>query len=93
MAIADGLYMALSFDRIVGSGEHAVCAPDQALCRRIRAEFREMPGLTLTLPQAARLFSIDCARCQRVLTILVEEGYLVNNGTTFTNAGNGRRSA
>ena len=29
------------------------------LYARIRAEYREMPGLRLTLPQASRLFSLE----------------------------------
>jgi len=35
------------------------------LCARVWAEFHEMPGLDLTLPQAARLFSLDLAHCAR----------------------------
>jgi hypothetical protein len=66
---------------------------DQQLCGRVRAEFREMPGLTLTLPQAARLFSIDPERCERVLATLVEAGYLARNGTGFANSHEGRRWA
>ena len=34
---------------------------------RIEAEYREMPGQALTLPQAARLFNLEPARCERVL--------------------------
>ncbi|HET7699007.1 MAG TPA: hypothetical protein VFK57_25030 [Vicinamibacterales bacterium] len=60
---------------------------------RVEAEFREMPGLTLTLPQAARLFAIDVVRCERVLGTLVEEGTLATNGRTFVWAWSGRRSA
>lgn len=63
------------------------------LCRRISAEFREMPGLTLTLPQAARLFSLDIDRCERILGALVADGFLVTNGRTFANAQSGRRFA
>jgi hypothetical protein len=69
------------------------CDDDQQLCTRIQAEFREMPGLRLTLPQAARLFSIDPERCERVLATLVEAGYLARNGTAFANSHEGRRSA
>ena len=66
---------------------------DDRLSERIKAEFREMPGLTLTLPQAARLFSIDLVLCRLVLDALVVEGYLASNGRTFANARDGRRSA
>jgi hypothetical protein len=46
------------------------------LLQRIRGEFREMPGLTLTLGQAARLWSLDPVACDVALRILVEERYL-----------------
>jgi hypothetical protein len=59
---------------------------------RIRGEFREMPGLTLTLAQATRLFSVDPARCEGVLVTLVEVGVLSTDGRTFARADAGRRS-
>ena len=43
---------------------------------RIRAEFREMPGLRLTLPQAHRLCGEDRRTCEAALTALVEERFL-----------------
>jgi hypothetical protein len=46
------------------------------LLARIRGEFREMPGLTLTLRQASRLWSLDPVVCDSALRILVEERYL-----------------
>jgi hypothetical protein len=49
---------------------------DRDVRRRIQAEFEEMPGLTLTLRQASRLFSIDAARCERLLAQLVVSGAL-----------------
>ena len=39
---------------------------------RVEAEYREMPGLSLTLPQAARLWGIDRNTCQLVLANLIE---------------------
>ena len=63
---------------------HTTVTDDTQLCRRIHAEFREMPGLRLTLPQAARLFSLEPDRCERVLAALVESGQLASTGTTFT---------
>ena len=47
-----------------------------ALAERIRGEFREMPGLKLTLAQAGRLWSLDTNTCRRVLLELVETGFL-----------------
>jgi hypothetical protein len=47
--------------------------------RRARAEFLEMPGLTLTVVQAARLWHSDSALCTAVLERLVEQRFLVEN--------------
>jgi CheY-like chemotaxis protein len=44
--------------------------------QRIRGEYTEMPGLTLTIPQAARLWRIDPSLCKELLDRLVEEGFL-----------------
>jgi hypothetical protein len=63
------------------------------LCLRVLAEYREMPGLNLTLPQAARFFCLDRTRCAHVLSTLVKRGALVTNGLAFTVANAGRRSA
>jgi hypothetical protein len=56
---------------------------NSAVLYRIRAEFAEMPGLKLTVPQASRLFQLEMARCQQVLTSLVNTGQLVLRGDTF----------
>jgi hypothetical protein len=53
------------------------------VCERVRAEFREMPGLKLTLPQASRLFDIDPVLCEEVLAALVHSGQLATDGRTF----------
>ena len=60
------------------------------LSARVWAEFREMPGLTLTLAQAARLFSLDRTRCARVLDALVVSGVLATDGVAFARADSGR---
>jgi hypothetical protein len=60
---------------------------------RVSAEFREMPGLMLTLPQAARLFSIDVVRCEHVLVTLVDRGLLATNGRAYARADTGVRCA
>jgi hypothetical protein len=46
------------------------------LLQRIRAEFVEMPGLHVTLRQAARLFHLDPVACDVALRILLEDGFL-----------------
>ena len=44
--------------------------------QRIRAEYLEMPGLSLTPEQVQRLCGVDSALCQDVLETLVESGFL-----------------
>jgi hypothetical protein len=43
---------------------------------RARAEYLEMPGLCLTVPQAARLFGVSAQESQRVLAELTHGGFL-----------------
>lgn len=47
-----------------------------ALLARIRGEYREMPGLRLTLPQACRLWHLDRPTCRAVLNDLLAERFL-----------------
>ena len=47
-----------------------------ALINRVRSEFNEMPGLQLTLPQAARLWGMDQFACQGIIDALVEASFL-----------------
>ena len=68
----------------------AVAPPDKELLFRIEAEFAEMPGLKLTLAQAARLFHADAARCQRVLIRLVAAGVLSVDESCFVLRQSGR---
>jgi len=49
----------------------------EALVQRVCGEFREMPGLRLTFAQACRLWHMDAASCQAVLTRLVRDGILM----------------
>jgi hypothetical protein len=46
------------------------------LLLRIEAEYREMPGLSLTLSQAQRLWGLDRSTCALVLVTLVERRVL-----------------
>jgi hypothetical protein len=43
---------------------------------RIVAEYREMPGLSLTVAQAGRLFGVASDQCVTVLQTLVAQGRL-----------------
>ena len=66
---------------------------DDMLHVRIRAEYNEMPGLRLTLAQAARLFNLEKASCQQALERLVSIGALWTNGREFLARDAGRRYA
>ena len=55
----------------------------EAVTRRVLAEFDEMPGLTLTPRQAARLFGLDPDLCRRVLDALIDMAYLRETGGTI----------
>jgi hypothetical protein len=43
---------------------------------RVRAEFIEMPGLRLTVPQAARFLGLDRAACDDVIGTLENRRFL-----------------
>ena len=44
--------------------------------QRIEAEYREMPGLSVTEAQARRLWGLDEATCRRALDTLLRRGIL-----------------
>jgi len=50
---------------------------------RIRAEYVDMPGLTLTLMQASRLFDSEPASCAEALEVLVRDGFLACRGRHY----------
>ncbi len=43
---------------------------------RVRADFTELPGLELTLPQAIRLWGLGADDCRFVIDALVDVGFL-----------------
>jgi hypothetical protein len=47
-----------------------------ALVERVKAEFNEMPGLRLTVPQATRLWGMERALCLTVVEALVSASFL-----------------
>ena len=55
-------------------------APLAGLLRRVRDEYREIPELTLTKPQAMRLFGVAPSVCAAVLRALVMENFLSRTG-------------
>ena len=54
---------------------HKTFAQD-VLVRRVRGEYREMPGLRLTLLQARRLWGVDVMTCSAALAALEASGFL-----------------
>ena len=46
------------------------------LTRRVRAEYGDMPGLSVTLPQAQRLWATDRQTCRTVFMALTARGFL-----------------
>ncbi len=57
---------------------HAIPRKDdlETLVITVRREFEEMPGLTLTVEQARRLWALEPRMCGAVLDCLVKAGYL-----------------
>jgi DNA-binding MarR family transcriptional regulator len=59
----------------------SVCEPQveahvQEWVRRVRAEYVEMPGMTLTRRQISRLWLLDPSLCDAVVDSLVRSGFL-----------------
>ncbi len=48
----------------------------EEVLRRVQGEFLEMPGLRLTQPQARRLWGLDAAMCDALLSALVDANFL-----------------
>ena len=55
-------------------------APLAALLQRAREQYRAMPGLKLTRPQATRLFGVAPSVCAAMLRALVMEKFLFRTG-------------
>jgi hypothetical protein len=60
----------------------------ELVTKRVRAEFEEMPGMTLTMRQASRLFGIERETCKAVVDRLIRTHYLKwTISGSFTRAG------
>jgi hypothetical protein len=59
-----------------GQGEQPARHDTWQLALMIAGSYREMPGLKLTLAQAARLFGSDAGPCREALECLIEIGEL-----------------
>jgi hypothetical protein len=51
------------------------------IVERVRSEFLEMPGLRLTIPQAARLWGLDQRSCEAVVDALTRAAFLKRTAT------------
>lgn len=53
----------------------------------IKSEYREIPGLTLTLPQARRLWQLDAETSAAIFSTLVDSHFLRRtNGGSYVRA-------
>ena len=77
-------------DTKLSSGKNVAVLDVDTDLLRVCAEFYEMPGLVVTVAQAARLFGIDQTQSRRILGTLVSRGVLVTDGQQFGRAGTGR---
>lgn len=53
---------------------------ERELTRRVQAEYAEMPGLSLTLSQAQRLWGVDRRTCESAFGTLIAHGFLRMTG-------------
>ena len=67
---------ALAARRSVPTGKPETTLALHELLRRIEGEYREMPGMCVTAPQAQRLWGLDTTTCAFVLMTLVERRVL-----------------
>jgi hypothetical protein len=54
--------------------------------QRIRDDYAEMPGLCVTLDQAARLWHVDRHDCEALLQALIDVGFLRRSPRGFVRA-------
>jgi DNA-binding IclR family transcriptional regulator len=54
------------------------------IMQRVRTEYEEMPGLSVTVAQASRLWNIDASTAREVLNAMVDVGYLSAGPRGFT---------
>jgi hypothetical protein len=66
-------------DMAIANERHDIRTPSVAirtLLEQVQAEYAEMPGLSVTLPQAQRLWVVDQATCEEVFSRLISRGVL-----------------
>jgi hypothetical protein len=59
---------------------------DADMLIRAYGEYREMPGLQLTLAQAARLWNVDRVQAARILETLVDAAFLCRRRDAYVRA-------
>jgi hypothetical protein len=64
------------YTRVAAPAERREIPVRHSLVRRVAAEFEEIPGMRLTLGQAARFFGLPADVCSRILSRLMDEGQL-----------------
>ena len=79
-ALAPALIKARSPRNQAAMFTSARSAPPAALLQRVREQYRDMPGLKLTKPQATRLFGVAPSVCAAMLRALVMENFLSRTG-------------
>jgi Fic family protein len=72
--------IAPSFTETTGGPRERSDSGTSSAIERVRAEYLKMPGLSLTLSQAARLWGLTASHSTRVLSVLVESGFLRSDG-------------
>ena len=71
-------------ERYVPLPEHLTSAPGaREAVRRIHADYREMPGLRVTLRQGCRLWNLTPEICRPILEAMVANGFLHQNGEHY----------
>jgi DNA-binding IclR family transcriptional regulator len=75
----------------LSAGSETMAAPVSAdplrwvtIMQRVRTEYEEMPGLSVTVAQASRLWNIDTPTAREVLNAMVDVGYLSAGPRGFT---------
>lgn len=71
IALRDGAAMPPSY-----AADLPTARPASHVVNIMRAEYREMPCLSLTVRQAMRLWSLDESCCRRHLDALLRDGFL-----------------
>lgn len=65
-------------------------SPEADLLQRVYGEYKEMPGLRLTVAQASRLWSVKREKAARALDLLVETSFLHRRGECYVRTDCGR---